>query len=260
VEVLFKIRRIALILIITTVFGCSERQDSSKNMDDTDKVLTEQDTIKECPKEPISVPDMDILVDAYELIYNSKSRPFGRIYRDSSGCYIRLREPCKGALSFLKPTLRVDCPQRMKDPIFIQCKDSIRKAEEEGQCICNTTAEPILCPGDEDIISYGDITFEGIYNPRSLRHGWIFVSEERCWINSPLQAGETYEAGLFNWEEEECPPELNLKHFESCPKKLMGKDKEGCFCSEVEGVELNSNRIDCPPKELVLELNLYENQ
>lgn len=259
-EVLSKIRWFAIFLLLLPEIGCSESQDSSKNMDDTDKALTEQDTLKECPGEPISVPDMDILVDAYELIYNSKSRPFGRIYRDSSGCYIRLKEPCKGALSFLKPTLRVDCPQRMQDPIFIQCKDSIRKSEEEGQCLCHTTSKPILCPGAEDIISYGDIHFEGIYNPRSLRHGWIFVSGESCWVSSPLQTGESYEAGVFNWKEEECPPELNLKHFVECPKQLLGRDKEGCFCSEVEGIDLNSNRVDCPPEELVLEFNLNEIQ
>ena len=217
--------------------------------DNPDDIPDASDAWMQCPEEPVPLSHLNILPDAYKVILNAKSEVFGRVYRDYQGCYVRLQKPCEAELGFRRPILRVECPLQLRDPIFTQCRDSIRRHTDDDKtgCYCNTTGDDILCPGEPDIITYGDIEFDGVYNPRSERYDWIFVENEVCYVNAPLEAGYEPTTTHYNWKIISCPSDLVLSHFKDCQRQLLRRDKSVCYCEGVsENITSQIKTIDCP--------------
>ena len=231
-------------LVLTFLWACSNAQDQETAVAEAEHT---QKTSINCPAEPVPVSHIDIIPTATEVILNAKSKVFGRIFRDYQGCYVKLKKPCETSLGFKKPVLRVECPVSMRDPIFIQCRGTIELNPESDTCLCTESHNEILCPGAPDNITYGDIHFEGYYNPKSDRFGWIYVDGAECYVNAPLESGQERSDHNYNWKLIACPSELNLGDFDSCSRQLIRKDGDDCFCDSLEANQrFRSDPISCP--------------
>ena len=248
-------------LLSICLWGCSDAQEQETATvaeDSTQERVTVQ-TISalDCPEEPVPLSHIDIMPDASEFILNPKSKVFGRVFRDYQGCYVKLKKSCTTEIGLKKPVLRVECPIEMRDPIFIQCRGTIERSSEESEdsCLCSDSKDEILCPGSPDKITYGDIPFDGMYNPRSERFGWIYVDGQRCFVNAPLESGQRPTSKFYNWKMIACPSELQLSDFQDCPKRLLRRSGTECFCEGLDDMSQNylSEPIACPGEELSAE-------
>ena len=192
-----------------------------------------------------------------KVILNPESKIYGRVYRDYQGCYVQLKKLCTTEIGLKKSVLRVDCPAEMRDPVFIQCRGTIEWISEgdKSACVCAGSDDEILCPGEPDNITYGDIPFDGMYNPKSERFGWIYVDGQQCFVNAPLESGQTPTSKYYNWKLIACPSELKLSDFQNCPKRLLRRSGTECFCEGLDGTTQKylSKSIVCPVEEPLTE-------
>ena len=128
------------------LFSCSDHQEQETALvledDPQADVKLPIDDFFECPSEPVSLVNLEVMTDATEVILNSKSQRFGRVFRDYRGCFVRLSEPCTTQIGLQKPSLRVECPSLNVDPIFTKCQGTIERVNDSVEFCLHLFCHP----------------------------------------------------------------------------------------------------------------------